>query len=493
MTYLPEEVFLSRSAYGELAVEIHTPTVQIDSVYGILNSDHEVFQDGTGSFAGVNSDRTFEVTSGTDLGGFGTIRSVRAVRYRPGQGALGRFSAAFDANAVPLSTQLAGMFVADNGLFFGYDGTSFGINRQTDGANEIQTLTITGADGTGGTAVVTLDGVPTNVTLTGGGTVQSNAAQIAATTFTGWDARQVDDTVIFFSTVGVGNRIGTFSYVAPVNGTGTFTETTQGADNVNNWVPQASWNLDVLDGSGGASNPSGMLLNPHVLNVYGIAYQWLGAGCLDFKVMNPETSQFIVVHRIQYSNADNLVPSLTNPALKLGWAAASLGSTGTSLTVIGSSASGFVQGPIITRRNPRAFSNTKIGIGTTSTNILSVRLGTTFGPFTNQQEIFPLIVTAAVEGAKPAQLSVLLNPTVGGTRNFQYLEEGNSAIEVDTAGTTVTGGKKLLSLALAKDGSTIINLKDLNFIMEAGDTLVVAMSALSGTTEVAASFTWIED
>jgi len=43
-------------------------------------------------------------------------------------------------------------------------------------------------------------------------------------------------------------------------------------DSVDTWVAQADWNGDKMDGTGGASNPTGQNLDPTKGNVYHINF-----------------------------------------------------------------------------------------------------------------------------------------------------------------------------------------------------------------------------
>jgi len=56
------------------------------------------------------------------------------------------------------------------------------------------------------------------------------------------------------------------------------------------WVPQSSWNLDKLDGSG----HSAMKIDPHAQNMYQIEYAEPGTAV--FSVQNPQTGEFVPVH-----------------------------------------------------------------------------------------------------------------------------------------------------------------------------------------------------
>jgi hypothetical protein len=65
-------------------------------------------------------------------------------------------------------------------------------------------------------------------------------------------------------------------------------------------VPQASWNLDTLDGSGGPSNPSGVNLKVNAVQILVIDFEWLGVGSARMGfVIN---GQIIYAHRFDCAN-----------------------------------------------------------------------------------------------------------------------------------------------------------------------------------------------
>jgi hypothetical protein len=84
------------------------------------------------------------------------------------------------------------------------------------------------------------------------------------------------------------------------------------------------------------------------------------------------------------------------------------------------------------------------------------------------------------------------NATLGGTPNFNDVSATDSVCQIDTAGTTVTGGSEYVSFELAgkndKQNENVINLK---IIVHPGETLTVAgLSANSAT--IKASLLWKE-
>jgi hypothetical protein len=354
---------------------------------------------------------------------------------------------------------------------------------------EVRTLTFSTGAGGAETLTVTLDGTATNVSLTAGNEAHA-AFETAADTFTGWSAYQNGDTVVFVATA-LGAKAGAFSVSSTGTADGTFATTVTGVAATDTWVYQNAWNVDRLDGKG----PSLMTLDHTKGNVYEIAYQYLGYGQITFAVEDPGSGYPHPVHRIQYTNA-NTSPSLLLPNLKVGWFAASLGST-TDLSIFGASAAAFIEGkPITNFRSPEARGNSKAGIGTTLTSVVAIRNRAIINSNINTAQTVLKFVSVAVDGTKPARAEIILNPVLAGEPNWTYQDETNSIIEYDTAGTTVTLGANSLSIAefdLSRQGNDRLDLTGLDVILERTETLCVAVKATSGTTDAAASITWTEE
>lgn len=81
------------SAFGEpIAVGIN-PVIQLDGLYGLDSRKFETYNALGGAVSSTGT--LMRCETGTSQYGYGVIRSRRAVRYRPGQGMLGRFTAKF--------------------------------------------------------------------------------------------------------------------------------------------------------------------------------------------------------------------------------------------------------------------------------------------------------------------------------------------------------------------------------------------------------------
>jgi len=499
------QVALSRplTGFGELRAVSPQPVAQIDAVYGIMDNV-ETFVDaspGTGSATATGGN--FICQTGVGAGGYGVIRTRRAVRYRPGQGSIFRWTAIFDdTNKTASSLQAAGPFNSTSGFFVGYNGTAFGVMHRTGGYHETHTLTLT-AEATGAeTATLTLNSVAYNIPVTAG-TLEHNAYEIATwlnANQTVWEAWQNDDTVVLFA-AGVGLLVGTYTLA---NGgglesiAGTVARDVAGVANTETWyTPDSTWE-DQLDGSG----PSGMSIDQEKGNVFELDLQYLGYGDVEFKVENPNTGRFFTFYRFNFANALT-TPTLTNPTLKVGWVAASLGST-TNLTVKGASALGGIDGVLHPMRRPRSFDSQRASVGGTLTSVFAIRVRSVFRGLSQLSEVLPRIAFVSPAGTKPCIVKLLLNPTFdAGTSepDWQYTDENESIVETDIAGTVFTSnGTELAAFTVGGGSSQSLNFVDLaeegiNPVhLERGDVLCIAASISGGAgNDVAASLTWLED
>ena len=122
-----------RGAFGAMDVSQDTPTCQVDFIYGINTN----LTSNTTASGGLVQwyDGMANVATVATVSSSASLLSKRYVRYRPGEGVKGRWTAMF-TTGVAGNTQLAGLASGTtDGLFWGYNGTSFGIlyrNRSVD-------------------------------------------------------------------------------------------------------------------------------------------------------------------------------------------------------------------------------------------------------------------------------------------------------------------------------------------------------------------------
>lgn len=112
------------SVLSDITTSENTPILQLDFVYGI---NTQVGTSTVANSATVDSDsQRLRLQSGTNSAGSAIFQSRNIAKYRPGQGISARFTPLFDTPYAN-SFQYWGVGNADDGYFFGYQGTSFGI------------------------------------------------------------------------------------------------------------------------------------------------------------------------------------------------------------------------------------------------------------------------------------------------------------------------------------------------------------------------------
>lgn len=242
---------------------------------------------------------------------------------------------------------------------------------------------------------------------------------------------------------------------------------------------------DQLDGAG----LSGMNIDTTKINVFEIRFQYLGAGEIQFYVENPETGLFFIFHRVKYAN-NNTSPSVHNPNFHLIMWVNNKATTSNLILKTGSFAY-FVEGITnLTQVHQPHFSSgnvTKTTV-TTETAIFTIRNKSTYQSKTNFIEILLEHFTASIEASSANNLGsirLVKNATLGGSPVYSDIDTSDSVVDMDTAGTTLTGGKEFLSINMAGKNDRIFQIiKAHKFILNPGDTVTLAgTSANSATIE----------
>jgi len=152
-------IFSNQDAFGNLSTSENTARVQLQFPYTI-NTD-QVTTTVTGSGA-VTQSSPFAICSTTAAtNSSARVSSKRNLHYRPGQGGLCMFTAIYTAG-VAGSVQEVGLGDDVNGFFFGYNGTSFGINRRSNSGDNYIPQTDWNKDKMNGTGPSGVTLVPTN-------------------------------------------------------------------------------------------------------------------------------------------------------------------------------------------------------------------------------------------------------------------------------------------------------------------------------------------
>lgn len=486
------------SAFGEhVSVEI-TPVFQLDGLYGLDERLFESYEAESGS--AIASPTLLECRTGTALGGYGVIRSKRAVRYRPGQGALTRFTAQFTEGTVGY-TQRAGFFSQEQALQVGFDGDKFGVLLQNGGKAHIHNININSAATSDGNITITLDDEDFVVAVLSGDTVLDVARKIHHGIISDYWILEYAENKISFLSTSVGAKTGTFSF-SDTDSTGvtaTLSVLQAGADHVNNWTYQEDFNLDPLDGNG----YSGATLDPTKLNVFQINFRWLGAGQIRFSIENPLNGDMIVFHEIRYSNNYDDV-HLDNPSLKVGWVAASLGGTGTDIYVSGGSMLGAIEGLVKTTKLPTAggitYDETPNLVKDNYHHVLTLHNRLIYKNKINTREVLLKNINAAFKtnpAGTPVLVSVYYNFNGLPELNYKTKSEENSSVYYsDTVGdvsTVVDNNLPIYMFEVPGGGSSNINLEELRIVIPPNSSISFVAQSTENLARVSLASVWVED
>ena len=464
-----------RSAYGVFEAVENLAYIRAEPSYDLIPSNFREFTDTGGSTEAIN--REFKASSGTSVGGYGAIQSFRSLNFEYGQSAICRVCARWPSPQA-LTWTGAGLISITDELSFGYNGLDFGVWHRYGGEAEVRTLQVTTGAGGSENATVTINGVAYTVPLTSG-TVQANAREIANyldANASGFAAEQIDDSVVV-SALTDGAKSSTWSFTSST-AVAAFTRNTEGVTKTSVHTPQADFNGAVFTG-----------FDPTKGNTYEISYT-SGYGSIAYYIFDPNQREFILAHIVKIQSEFER-PSLNNHSMRTAIYAASVGAT-TNVDTICAMLAAFSQGARNQIRNPRAFSNTK-SVGTTATNVLTIRNKRIYNGKVNQSEIVPKLLTLASESSKNTIIEVRGNPTVAGTTNYQDIGT-NLISETEIAGTTVTGGRLLVSIVLAGGNSAEIDFTKLGIRVPPTLNITISARVTGGaSSDVTASLVWVED
>ena len=463
------------SSFNEMSVSELTPVGQVEFAYGINTRIVNTLAFAGGSV--VASSSLAHVNSGTSTSGSGDVALRRNLKYHAGQGTLSRATAIFDT-PVASSSQLVGPGNAESGYYFGYSGTSFGVFHVQDGQREIRKLTVGTGAGTG-LVTVTLDGASVNVPVTGGSNVNRTAYELSKYDYSqvggGWLADAIDGTVFFLSSR-PSPYTGSYS-VAGSSIVGSFTVVASGAANTVSFVSQSSWNIDKLDGTG----QSRMTLDPQKGNVYQVGFQYLGFGNAFFGVEDPNTGRIAPVHMIKNTNA-RTTPVLKNPQVTTRVVSANIGNS-TNVVVKTASMASFIEGKVVKLDPKFAFGFSYSAVDTSSTYkpLGIIKVNRVFNSKSCFGEIDLLRVGASNSSTqKNLTIALYKGSTVSGVANFVYVNEANSIVSyasLDPATDTLNtnGDVPFLTFQVGPNNATSIDIIEDNFVINAGDYVVVAI------------------
>lgn len=459
--------------FGDGRTVNYTPIIQNYAPYGTINNQlYTMIQATGGTITSHTNGIEIELKTANSIGSYAVLRSKKILKNRPGLTNIYRGSVKFDT-PVALSLQFTGLGNAGGDLYFAYTGTVFGVRHSTDGRAEIRKLTINNISTSNQDLTITLDGVAYIISITDSSSKVFTTYQISIYVFPGWLVESIDDSIYFISR-SVGPRNGSYSCTSTGDMTCNFEQLATGTVLNTTIIPQGSWN-----------GTSDMIINldPLKNNLYEIEYTCFGASSINFKVVNPASGEFEIVHTLTFANTSSS-PSLTQPNLFIQEGVASLGAT-TPLIVTSSSSFAATMGPIQNQISMFSIHVEKSIISNTETVLISIKNRVQLNKYVNHGEIKLKKITIAVNGSKSVKVNIYKNPTTlsAGTItdfiNYQYIDENNALGLYNTDSNTFTGGILIDTFYIGKESSIIITD---NIILNQFDTVFI--TAFSTTTNV---------
>ena len=476
--------------FGSIHTEKLTPIFQSDGVYGI-NSGQELTVTTLSGTATV-TDGMFTVTTGTTSLAQGVILGRKRLRYRAGQGVVGRLTARFPTLA-SYSYLIAGFGHSEDGIYFACKeiagGTpKIGFLKVDHGVRETRTLTVTVGATSSGNVTITLNDVAFAIAVTNASNIQRTVYEISQGSYAGWDAYPAGATVVFLRKA-AGVTAGAYSFSAGTTGSAaSMAQTKAGAATTETFVPQDEWNGDRMDGSAGDYNKSGVKIDYTKLNIFDFHIGYLGTDntVIKCKVEPPSSnnSTWITVHTFAHTNS-RVTPIFGNPSFPFTMAAYSAGST-TDISVQCGSFAGFIEGTKVLHGNRFSYYGQSTAVDSSAYRALfTIMNARYYGGRSNQAVINLLSSSGALKHTSPCIFYLIRGGTLTGNPNFQTVAS-NSCSLWDTASTVVSGGEIVWTAHLGDTGEFDHHFGNGEFnaeeiTLQPGEWMTLAAKSVTGT------------
>lgn len=479
------------TAFGDLRIAELSPLFQESFEYTVDNTDLTVKIEVAGGTV-TQANAMAVITTSTTTGSTAMLGSVQHAKYRPGLGGLLRFTALFTSPVASTEQYIGLTDKHGSARASGTVDLTGGGSGSVDGITVNSIEIMSGAENFDTDLTETARNIVTNInantstpdyTATHLGTLITITAKVRGTgsnTFTVASSTTTITTTDVNLSGGTANTTFSNGYVVGYNGT------TFGFHRFHNdalvTVTQANWD-DPMDGTG----LSGMTLDQTKINVYAIQYQYLGAGAIRLFVESDTSGFFVLVHTIQYTNA-NTVPSVENPNFRFHMHVDNLATT-SSLVMKSSSYAYFIEGKtnLIELHQPEHSTDVQEATSVTSrVAIFTIRNKALYNSKVNLIDILLMHFSSSIEANQANNLgnvALIKNTSLGGSPVYTDINTTDSVIEIDTAGTSTTGGEVLLGVTLAgKNDKVVENILNLKILLRPGDTITLAGTSANSAT-----------
>ena len=389
--------------------------------------------------------------------------------------------------------QIVGLVNLGNGIYIGYPNlfatSTFGINVFGSGKVEKVQLIITAAATGTETAVLTLDSVAFDISLTNaGGVLEFTAHEInhgAIWANFNWNAQHIGDYVFFTNYLPTALTGGTYSFVS-ATATATISVLESGLDYTSDNVPRADFN---------GSSIIKDTFDPFEWQEYYIRKRNHDF-FLEFGIYNSAQGHYEILHEYIPSQTDLM---FEDPDMFMTASNNGLGFSPSTMQVSEMYADIRESGIETTIKATYSYSLERTITANVETPIFTISSRLLFGLRDNTVESILDLLTVSTDGTKSVSFRIVKNielspiATTTDFDNFTYIDEANSSVLVDITADTVDSatGDSLLTFVEGKLSSSKIDLTPFLISMARQETITI--TALStNTNTVAASLLWEE-
>lgn len=393
----------------------------------------------------------------------------KRLRYRAGQGILGRFTILHSSNTGAAGIlEFIGLENGEDAFAIGFNGTQYGLIHISASGTQIAITSITRSSTTATVTTTAPHGLTTNDIVSIRNTAQDGYIQAQRVTVTGASTftYTVDAATVTPATAFAGKSMYCVKCVINSDDITTFS--------------------DKLDGTGA----SGATLDKTKGNVWQLKIPYLGYG--DIKVEYFYKGRFHSVFTKEYANM-NTQPSLSTASLSSAIRCENITNTTSRWIKCGSMFSGLTGTTTIDLGAKKSARGTKSGI-TTEAAVLTVRNNRTFQGRLNNGRLKLKSISVSTEGSGTNVVDLYLrkNATLGGSPSYAEVEAGVSCASFDTSATTSTVTIPYPSLSVARGGKDLFTFDDADpLYLEPEETLTLSGSSTSSIA-ITVVFNWIE-
>ena len=260
-------------------------------------------------------------------------------------------------------------------------------------------------------------------------------------------------------------------------------------------IAQASWNNDTLTGTGGSSNPSGIEIDPTLVQIFWNDIEWLGVGTVRAGfVINGE---FIVCHRFNHANMPGntkvyMTTATLNPRYEITNTAAISG-VKTMKQICSTVISEGGYNPVIKQNYVSGgITPTRITNGNVYTSLTTIRLNPAYPDAVVVPSQVDLLLTDVQYGA----FQLVLNAS--NVAGLTYANISGSVVQANTSAVQIGDGEVLYA-GLTSSRDTVAIAQDLQRRLQLSrtvtgtpDTLTLCVGYGANNADVIWKFGWQE-